>query len=171
MYNVGPYPGSGYLPSPVDVRKLYAETKAEKEGALAVESDRAARAVVDDVNSVHYSMRRLDHYEEFDKNPEKGAVEVDATPKKLNFLQRATGIGETPIEEIANRNREKGAEVTNVSGTLSKDEMDVVVSFAGEKEPLVYSKNVDEAGNVFFQRGNELVSLDANGNLVMQQVD
>ncbi len=169
MYSVGSYPG--YLPSPVEVRKLHAETKAEAEGAAAIESDRAARSVVDDVNAVHYAMRRLDHYEQFDKNPEKGAVEVESAPKKLNLFQRATGIGETPIEEIANRNREKGAEITNVSGTLSKDEMDVVVSFAGEKEPLVYSKNVDEAGNVFFQRGHELVSLDANGNLIMQQLD
>lgn len=169
MYNVGAYPG--YLPNPVDVRKLYSETKAENAGAAAIESNHSARSVVDDVNSVHNAMRRLDHYDELDLNAEKGAVEINAAPKKLNFLQRATGIGETPIEEIAGRNKEKGDEITNVSGTWTKDEMDVVVSYSGDKEPLVYSKNVDESGNVFFQRGQELVSLDANGNLVMQQLD
>ena len=170
MYtNVGPY--AAYLPSPVEVRKMYADTKAEDVGAANIEGNRAAREIVDDVNSVHYAMRRLDHYEEFDQNPEKGEVKIDATPKHLNFFQRATGFGETPIEEIAGQNKAKGEEVTNVSGTLSKDEMDVTVSYAGDKEPLVYSKNVDGDGNVFFQRGNDLVSLDAKGNLVMQHME
>lgn len=166
MYNVGAY---SQMPSRTEIRKLYADTKAEDVSAAAVENNAAARVVVDDVNSVRYSVRRLDDTE-FDSNQDKGVVEFSATPKKLNLFQRATGIGETPVEEIAGRNKEKSDEVSNISGSLSPEGMDVTVSYEGDKEPLVYSKNQDEQGNVFFQRGKDLVTMDVNGNLVMQNL-
>jgi hypothetical protein len=163
MYNVGAYT---QMPSRTEIRQLWAETKAENVTASHVEGDSAASAVIDDVNSVRFAMRRADGWE-FDTNQNSGEVSLSAAPKSLNFLQRATGFGETPIEEIANLSKD---EVTNVSGTLDSDGLDVVVSFSGDKEPLVYGKNQDEAGNVFFRRGNDLVTVDVNGNLVMQSL-
>lgn len=163
MYNVGAYT---QMPSRTEIRRLYADTKAENVTAPQVEGNKAASAVIDDVNSVRYAMRRADGWD-FDSNQNQGEVALNQAPKKLNFFQRATGIGETPVEEIANVAK---GDVSNVTGTLDSDGLDVVVSFNGDKEPLVYSKNEDELGNVFFRRGNELVTVDINGNLVMQNL-
>ena len=155
------------MPSRVEVRQLYAGTKAEGVSAAAVENNQAAQAVVDDVNSVHFSMRRLDGTAQ-DSNKDKGSVSIDTAPKTLNFFQRATGFGETPVEEIAGRNSQKGDQVSSVSGSLDQDGLDVTVSYQNDKEPLLYSKTQDDLGNVFFQRGQDLVTVDVNGNLVMQ---
>jgi hypothetical protein len=165
MHNIGTYSS---MPSPATIRRLYAGTKAEDVGADAIESNKAARAVVDDVNTVHYDMRRLDQ-SDIDGDKEKGRVDLQAQPKSLSFFQRATGIGSTPLEDIAAHASSKG-DVASVSGSLSAKEMDVTVSFSSDKEPLIYSKMEAEDGTVFFQRGNETVGLDVNGNLFMQQM-
>lgn len=163
------YPVGGYyaMPSPVEIRKLYAGTEAEKAAASAVEANPAARAIVDDVNFVQYEMSRLDG-SEFDTDSSKQNVSLDAQPKKTNFFQRLTGIGLTPVEEIATFQKSKEP-VSSVEGVLKADEMDVTVNYEG-KDSLVYSKVEAEDGAVFFQRGNETVGIDANGNLIMGQI-
>jgi hypothetical protein len=165
MYPVGGYPA---MPSPVEIRKLYAGTEAESASASAIESNKAAREIVDDVNFVHYEMRRLDGTE-FDTDGEKGRVSVDAQPKKANFFQKMTGIGLSSVDEIASHKKSKD-EVSSVEGTLSDKEMDVTVNYAGNDEALIYSKVEAEDGTVFFQRGSESVGIDKNGLLVMQEV-
>lgn len=165
MYPVGAHYA---MPSPVEIRKMYAGSKAEAAGAAAIEDNKAARAVVDDVNFVRYEMSRLDQ-SSVDTDPSKDGVTVEAQPKKLNFLQKFTGIGASPVEEIALASEKEG-QVSTISGTLSDKEMDVVVSFADKADPLVYSKIEADDGSVFFQRGNETVGIDVNGNLVMQDL-
>lgn len=166
MYNVGAY---SQMPSRVEIRKMYAGTEAETATAAKVEDDKATAAVVDDVNSVLYALKRLDQTGQ-DNNKEEGQVAVDAQPKKLNFLQRATGFGETPVEEIAGRNSQKNDKVANVSGTMTDNEMEVVVSYEGEKAPLIYTKSEREDGTVYFQRGSEMVGMNPDGLLFMDQV-
>lgn len=164
------YPVGGYyaMPNPVEIRQLYAGTEAEKNSAAAVESNKAARDIVDDVNFVHYEMRRLDQTE-FDSDRADKTVSVDAKPKDANFFQRLTGIGLSPVDEIASHKKSE-EKVSSVEGSLSEKEMDVVVNYEGGKDSLIYSKVEAEDGTVFFQRGNETVGIDAKGNLVMQQV-
>jgi hypothetical protein len=165
MYAVGAYYA---MPSPVEIRKLYAGTEAESASAAAIESNKAARDIVDDVNFVHYEMRRLDGTD-FDTDGEKGQVSVDAQPKKANFFQKLTGFGLSGIDEIASHEKTKD-QVSSVEGTLSDKEMDVTVNYTGKDEALVYSKVESEDGTVFFQRGSESVGIDKNGLLVMQEV-
>ena len=165
------YPVGGYyaVPNPVEIRELYAGTKAEKAGAAEIERNKAARDIVDEVNFVRYEMSRLDGTE-FDTDAEKKSVAVDAQPKKANFFQKVTGIGLSPVDDIASQAKGKKDEVATVEGILNDKEMDVTVNFANKDEALVYSKIESEDGAVFFQRGNETVGLDANGNLVMGSI-
>lgn len=165
MYPVGAYYA---MPSPVEIRKLYAGTQAEQAGATAIESNKQAREIVDDVNFVHYEMRRLDGTD-FDTDGNDGKVSVDAQPKKANFFQRVTGIGLSGIDEIASHKKTKD-EVSSVEGTLSGKEMDVAVNYSGKDEALIYSKVEAEDGTVFFQRGSQTVGLNKDGLLVMQEV-
>ena len=166
MYNIGAYP---QMPSRTEIRQMYASTDAEKAGAAKVEGDKSAAAVVDDVNSVMFSMKRLDQSER-DGNEEKGQVSISAQPKDRNWFQRATGMGETPVEEIADRNSEKGDKVSNVTGSMTEKEMEVVVNYEGDKAPLIYTKSESDDGTVFFQRGNEIVGMNPDGLLFMDQV-
>ena len=156
------------MPNPVEIRQLYAGTEAEKKSAAAVESNKAARDIVDDVNFVHYEMRRLDQTE-FDQDSADKNVTIDAKPKDANFFQRLTGFGLSGVDEIASHQK-SDQKVSSVEGSLSEKEMDVVVNYEGDKDPLIYSKVEAEDGTVFFQRGNETVGIDAKGNLVIQQV-
>lgn len=158
------YIGGYSMPNPVEIRKLYAETEAEKVNAAALEASPRARAVVDDVNFVRYEMRRVDLYENKDSDPNQGVVRVDQAPGKVGFFGKLTGAGMTPVEEIA-LHASPEQKATRVQGVLGPDGLDVAVTLEGRADPLVYSKTVAEDGTVMFQRGHEIVGMDKNGNL------
>lgn len=165
MYAVGGYPHN--MPSRTEIRKMYAETEAEKATADKVESHTKARQVVDDVNSVAFSLLRLDE-SDVDTAEGKGEVQFEAVPKKLGGFKKFFGIGETPVESIAHRASDKN-DVASITGQSSGANLDVVVSFEDGREPLVYNKTEADNGEVYFQRGNDLVGLDQNGNLFFEE--
>lgn len=154
----------GHVPSRTEIRQLYANTAAEKAAAGAVEKNAEARAVVDDVNIVFDSMRRLDETPIDASQEDKGNVSIEATPQKLSGFKKFMGWGETPVETIAMNASDKN-DVANIEGTKSGEELDVVVSYEGEREPTVYNKTVSENGDVYFQRGNEVVGMTTDGLL------
>ena len=151
------------MPSRTEIRQLYANTAAEKKAAASVEKQPEARAVVDAVNIVYDNVRRLDETS-VDASEGRGTVEFEAAPKKRNGFQKAIGWGETPVESIAMEASKKN-DIAQISGTMDGAEMDVSVSFEDGRAPLIYSKTVAKNGEVFFQKGNELVGMDTNGLL------
>lgn len=153
----------GHMPSCTEIRQLYANTEAEKTAAAKIEQDPKARAVVDDVNIAYDSVRRLDQTE-VDTNQEKDGVEFTASPKKRNGFQRFMGFGETPVETIADLASDK-QDVSSITASRTGPEMDVSVSFEDGRDDLVYNKTVSDDGEVYFQRGNEVVGLTKDGLL------
>lgn len=151
------------MPSRTEIRQLYANTPAEKKAAASVEKQPEARAVVDAVNLVYDNVRRLDETP-VDSSEGRGTVDFEAAPKKRNGFQKAIGWGETPVESIAMEASKKN-DIANISGTMDGPEMDVSVSYEDGRDPLVYSKTVAKSGEVYFQRGSELVGMDTNGLL------
>lgn len=145
-----------------------AKTPEEAKFRNALINNDEARAVVDKVDFVKAQMEDLDHTK-LDTNGQDGQVEVDAQAKQLGKVGRWMGAANKPLEAITTQ-APAAEQKPQVAGTLKDGDMKVDVTHApGQTTTFSYTQK--QGGEVVYQAGNEVVTMNPDGTLSMTKID